>query len=151
MTMESDVPFGRQADVSWLLTGLVERVPHARSALLLSADGLVKAEHGLEPSTADQLAALAAGLYSLARSAATLPQAPSATEPGAWETGGEVRQVVVQLAGALLSVCAAGQGACLAVLTGPDADPTILGYEMALMVRSVRPFLATPARQRAAR
>jgi predicted regulator of Ras-like GTPase activity (Roadblock/LC7/MglB family) len=29
--------------LSWLITGLVERIPQARSALLLSADGLVRA------------------------------------------------------------------------------------------------------------
>lgn len=56
-------------DLSWLLTGLVNRVPHTRSALLLSSDGLVKAAEGLDTDAADQLAALASGLYSLARSA----------------------------------------------------------------------------------
>ncbi|MBR7673363.1 roadblock/LC7 domain-containing protein, partial [Streptomyces daliensis] len=61
--------------------------------------------------------------------------------------GGEVRQVVVELENSLLFVSTAGQGACLAVLADRDADAAVLGYEMAMLVKSVRPYLATPARQ----
>ncbi|MDJ1131108.1 roadblock/LC7 domain-containing protein [Streptomyces iconiensis] len=134
--MVSQAPVGQNTDLSWLLTGLVQRVPHANSALLLSADGLVKAVHGLEPDTADHMAALASGLYSLARSAGVR-----------LGEGGEVRQVVVELDVSLLFVSTAGQGACLAVLAGREADAAVLGYEMAMLVKSVRPYLATPARQ----
>ncbi|MFI8854964.1 roadblock/LC7 domain-containing protein [Streptomyces sp. 891-h] len=123
------------ADLSWLLTGLVERVPHTRSALLLSSDGLVKAAHGLEPDTADHMAALASGLYSLARSAGVR-----------FADGDGVRQVVVELDTSLLFVTTAGQGACLAVFAGSEADAGVLGYEMAMLVKSVRPYLATPVR-----
>lgn len=136
--MVSEAPIGQTADLSWLLTGLVQRVPHTRSALLLSSDGLVKAAHGLETDTADHLAALASGLYSLARSAGAR-----------FGDGGDVRQVVVELDTSLLFVSTAGQGACLAVLAGRDADAAVLGYEMAMLVKSVRPYLATPARQAA--
>ena len=41
-------------DLSWLLTGLVNRVPHTRSALLLSSDGLVKAAEGLDTGAAEE-------------------------------------------------------------------------------------------------
>jgi len=136
--MVSEAPIGQTADLSWLLTGLVQRVPHTRSALLLSSDGLVKAAHGLETATADHLAALASGLYSLARSAGAR-----------FGEGGDVRQVVVELDTSLLFVSTAGQGACLAVLAGREADAAVLGYEMAMLVKSVRPYLATPARQAA--
>ena len=60
---------GQHTDLSWLLSGLVQRVPHTRSAVLLSSDGLVKSVHGLDPDSADHMAALASGLYSLGRSA----------------------------------------------------------------------------------
>ncbi len=123
-------------DLSWLLQGLVERVPHARSGLLLSSDGLVKASHGLETDASDHLAALASGLHSLARSAGKR-----------FDGGGDVRQIVVELTGSLLFVTAAGYGAVLAVLAGREADASVMGYEMAMMVKSVRPHLATPARQ----
>jgi predicted regulator of Ras-like GTPase activity (Roadblock/LC7/MglB family) len=134
--MVSETPLGHSTDLSWLLTGLVQRVPHTNSALLLSSDGLVKAVHGLETDTADHMAALASGLYSLARSAGVR-----------FGDGGEVRQVVVELDTSLLFVSTAGQGACLAVLAGREADAAVLGYEMAMLVKSVRPYLGTPARQ----
>ena len=134
--MVSEAPVGHHMDLTWLLTGLIQRVPHARSALLLSSDGLVKAVDGLEPDTADHMAALASGLYSLARSAGVR-----------LGEGGEVRQVVVELDASLLFVSTAGHGACLAVVAGREADAAILGYEMAMLVKSVRPSLATPARQ----
>lgn len=133
--MVSEAPIGHSTDLSWLLSGLVQRVPHTRSALLLSSDGLVKAVDGLDTDTADHLAALASGLHSLARSAGVR-----------FADGGEVRQVVVELDSVLLFVSTAGQGACLAVLADPAADAAVLGYEMAMLVKSVRPYLATPAR-----
>lgn len=138
--MVSEAFTGRTPDLSWLLTGLVQRVPHSHSALLLSSDGLVKAAHGLDPDTADHMAALASGLYSLARSAGMR-----------LGDGGEVRQVVVELDTSLLFVATAGQGACLAVSAGRECDAAVLGYEMAMLVKSVRPHLTTPARQLARR
>ncbi|MEU5838982.1 roadblock/LC7 domain-containing protein [Streptomyces diacarni] len=132
----SAIPGAHHTDLSWLLAGLVERVPHASSALLLSADGLVKAAHGLEPDTADHMAALSSGLYSLSRSL------------GVRMAGGDgVRQVVVELDRSLLCVTRAGQGACLAVLARREADAAVLGYEMAMLVKRVRSLLSTPARQ----
>lgn len=132
----SDGPVSPATDLSWLLTGLVERVPHTRSALLLSADGIKKAYHGLETDEADHLAAIASGLFSLARTAGTRFGGSNA-----------VRQVVAELDDVLLFVSAAGSGAVLAVLAGRDADAGVLGYEMSQLVKSVRPYLATPARR----
>ncbi|MEU3447556.1 roadblock/LC7 domain-containing protein [Streptomyces thermolilacinus] len=133
--MVSDVPGGHAPDLDWLLAGLVQRVPYTRSAVLLSSDGLVKSMHGLDPDSADHMAALASGLYSLGRSA------------GARFGGGdEVRQVVVELDNTLLFVSTAGSGTCLAVVAGRETDAAVLGYEMTMLVKSVRPYLVTPAR-----
>ncbi|MFJ8647743.1 roadblock/LC7 domain-containing protein [Streptomyces sp. NPDC093546] len=137
--MASDVPTGHSTDLDWLLTGLIQRVPHTRSAVLLSSDGLVKSVHGLDADSADHMAALASGLYSLGRSAGTR-----------FGDNGEVRQVVVELDNTLLFVSTAGSGTCLAVLAGRETDAAVLGYEMAMLVKSVRPYLVTPARQAAA-
>ena len=126
-------------DLVWLLSGLLERVPDSRSALLLSADGLRKAAYGMDDDSADHLAAVASGLFSLARSAGT--------RFGGSDT---VRQVVAELADTLLFVCAAGSGAVLAVVAGKGADPGVLGYEMAQLVKGVRPYLSTPERRTAA-
>lgn len=136
--MVSDVPTGQVSDLDWLLSGLVQRVPYTRSAVLLSSDGLVKSVHGLDTDSADHMAALASGLYSLGRSAGMR-----------FGDGGEVRQVVVELDSTLLFVSTAGSGTFLAVLAGREADAAVLGYEMAMLVKSVRPYLVTPARQRA--
>ncbi len=67
--MASDAPTAQVSDLDWLMSGLVQRVPHTRSAVLLSCDGLVKSVHGLDLDAADHMAALASGLYSLGRSA----------------------------------------------------------------------------------
>lgn len=134
----SQLQSSQHTDLSWLLTGLVQRVPHARSALLLSSDGLVKAAHGFDPDSADHMAALSSGLYSLARSAGAR-----------FGEGDDVLQVVVELETTFLFVSTAGSGACLAVLAGRDADVAVLGYEMSMLVKSVRPYLSTPARQQA--
>lgn len=133
--MASDVPTGHVSDLDWLLSGLVKRVPYTRSAVLLSSDGLVRSMHGLDPDSADHMAALASGLYSLGRSAGVR-----------FGDGGEVRQVVVELDSTLLFVSTAGSGTCLAVLAGREADAAVLGYEMAMLVKSVRPYLVTPLR-----
>jgi predicted regulator of Ras-like GTPase activity (Roadblock/LC7/MglB family) len=123
-------------DLSWLLSGLVQRVPHTRSGLLLSSDGLVMASDGLDKDAADHLAALASGLYSLARSAGKR-----------FDDDDEVRQIVTELSSSLLFVSAAGQGALLAVLAGREADVPVLGYEMTMLVKSVRRHLGAAPRQ----
>lgn len=122
-------------DLAWLMQNLAERVLGARSVLLLSSDGMVKAAHGLERDDAEQLAAVASGLFSLACGAGRR-----------FANGGSARQVVVELSSALLFVTAAGDGACLALLTDTGADPSLAGYEMGMLVKQVRQHLATPAR-----
>ncbi|MFI6005291.1 roadblock/LC7 domain-containing protein [Streptomyces sp. NPDC051366] len=133
---EAATKTGRLSDLDWLLGGLVQRVPSTRSAVLLTADGLVTCVHGLDNDSADHLAALASGLYSLGRSAGSR-----------FGDGAEVRQVVVELDSALVFVSAAGAGTCLAVLADREADAGVLGYEMAMLVKSVRPYLAAPPRR----
>src|ERR1700733_14134515 len=134
--MVSDATPGHESDLGWLLRGLVERVPRTRSAVLLSADGLATAAYGLDQDPADHLSAIASGLFSLARTAAS-------------RFGGSdgVRQVVAELDDTLMFVSSAGFGSVLTVLADREADAGVLGYEMAQLVKSVRPFLATPARQ----
>ena len=133
--MVSDVHPAQESDLSWLLRSLLDRVPHSRSAVLLSADGLTTAVHGLSPDDADHLSAIASGLFSIARSAAA-------------KFGGSdgVRQVVAELDDTLLFVSSAGFGSVLTVLADREADAGVLGYEMFQLVKSVRPFLGTTVR-----
>jgi predicted regulator of Ras-like GTPase activity (Roadblock/LC7/MglB family) len=43
-------------------------------------------------------------------------------------------------------VTAAGEGSCLAVLAGPEADVGLVAYEMALIVKQVGRHLAVDSR-----
>lgn len=138
--MVSDLPAGHEADLGWLLRGLIEQVPHTRSAVLLSSDGLATASYGLGPDPADHLSAIASGMFSLARTAAV-----RFGGSGGGSAGG-VRQVVAELDDTLLFVSSAGFGSVLTVLADREADAGVLGYEIAQLVKSVRPFLTTPTR-----
>ena len=137
--MAGDEAASSATNLSWLLDGLIEKVPHARSALLLSADGIKKAFSGLDADQADQLSAIASGMFSLARTAG----ANLGAKPG-------VRQVVAELDDTLLFVSTAGSGAVLAVVTSREADAGLVGFEMSILVKSVQPALETPVRSPAA-
>ncbi|MFI6782914.1 roadblock/LC7 domain-containing protein [Micromonospora sp. NPDC050276] len=128
----------QSASLDWLLDELVQRVPAAREAVVLSADGLLLGSSAaLERADAEHLCALAAGFSSLARGASRHVD------------GGPVRQTVVEMESAYLFVTAAGQGACLAVVSDADADIGLVAYEMAMLVIRVGENLAAPARSTA--
>ncbi|NEA23275.1 roadblock/LC7 domain-containing protein [Actinomadura bangladeshensis] len=122
-------------DLAWLLRGLGEEVPVIRGSVLLTSDGMLKASDGFDRASAEQLAALASGLFSIARSAGTK-----------FDGSNEVRQVVAELKSSQLFIAWAGYNSVLAVLAGADADPAVVGFEMARLIKSVRPFLGTAAR-----
>ena len=127
------------ANLTWLLDDLVERVPPAQQAVVLSADGLLMgASAALSREDAEHLSAMAAGFQSLAKGASR--------HFGA----GPVRQTVVEMESAFLLVTAAGQGACLAVLAGSDADLGLVAYEMAMLVTRVGQTMNAPERPGAA-
>ena len=113
-------------ELNWLLENLVSTVHRVRQAVILSPDGLTLGNSpGLSADDADHLAALAAGVQSLARGA------------GQRFSGGEVRQTIIEMDAALLFITAAGQGTCLAVLADVDADAGLIAYEMAVLVKRV--------------
>jgi predicted regulator of Ras-like GTPase activity (Roadblock/LC7/MglB family) len=127
----------QSANLSWLLNDLVERVPTAQQAVVLSADGLLMgASSGLSREDAEHLSAMAAGFQSLAKGASRHFRA------------GPVRQTVVEMESAFLFVTAAGLGACLAVLASSDADLGLIAYEMAMLVTRVGEFMNAPDRPR---
>ncbi|MFI5891177.1 roadblock/LC7 domain-containing protein [Actinoplanes sp. NPDC051513] len=125
----------QSANLTWLLDDLVERVPTARQAVVLSADGLMMgASAGLKREDAEHLSAMAAGFQSLAKGASRHFKA------------GPVRQTVVEMESAFLFVTAAGAGACLAVLAASDADLGLIAYEMAMLVTRVGQTMSAPER-----
>ncbi len=121
--------------LDWLLDDLVTRVAQISKAVILSRDGLaIGASAGLAREDAEHLAAVAAGFQSLARGF------------GQHFSCGNPRQTIVELDSAFLFVTAAGEGSCLAVLAGADADAGLIAYEMALLVKRVGPHIGVPAR-----
>lgn len=124
--------------LDWLLNDLAGRVVHVESAAVLSRDGLVLgASSALSREDAEHLAALAAGLHSLANG-------------GAQRFGaGHVQQTVVEMDRRFLFVIAAGEGCCLAVLATSEVDVGLVAYEMALIVKQVGRHLAVDGRQAA--
>lgn len=115
-----------RGELDWLLATMVEKVDQVRQAVILSADGLVLATSpGITQDEADHLAALTAGMQSLARSASQQL------------SGGEVRQTVIEMDQALLFIAAAGSGTCLAVVADTEADAGLIAYEMTMLVKRV--------------
>jgi len=125
----------RAANLDWLLDDLIQRVPSTQQAVVLSAAGLLMgSSRGLSREDAEHLSAMAAGFQSLAKGASRHFAA------------GPVRQTVVEMESAYLFVTAAGQGACLAVLSGIDSDIGLIAYEMAMLVTRVGQNMTSPAR-----
>jgi uncharacterized protein len=120
--METNQRYGAN-QMDWLLDDLVTRVPHITRSVFLSQDGLaLGASRGMDQADVEHLAALAAAFQSLARSASH-------------QFGGQARQSIIEMTSGFFIVCAAGQGTCLAVLTGAEADIGLVAYEMAVLVQ----------------
>jgi predicted regulator of Ras-like GTPase activity (Roadblock/LC7/MglB family) len=124
-----------RAGLDWLLDDLTQRIACIRHALVLSSDGLVTAKsEQLQRQDAEHLAAVASGLHSLAKGS------------GAHFRAGRVRQTMIEFEDGLLFVTAAGDGSCLCVLTGGDADVGQVAYEMTLLVNRVGEHLGVGVR-----
>jgi predicted regulator of Ras-like GTPase activity (Roadblock/LC7/MglB family) len=123
------------ADLDWLLDGLVDRVAGTRHAILLSDDGLViSRSKTIDRSDAERLAAVATGQQSLARGVGQLFQ------------GGDVHQVIVEMAGLWLFVTSAGRGTHLAVIASQEVDAEVMAVAMHTLVQQVGQKLGTDTR-----
>jgi predicted regulator of Ras-like GTPase activity (Roadblock/LC7/MglB family) len=122
-------------DLNWLITGFTARVADVAHAIVVSADGVPLAvSQRLPPAYAGQLAAITSGLVSLMQGAARIFEAGLPT------------QALVEMEGGLLLVMAINDGACLAVLAGPECDTNVVSYEMTLLVDAVGDILTPAAR-----
>ena len=120
-------------DLGWLATSFAGRIPGVSSALVLSSDGLVLARSDdLARELAETLAAVAAGLASLTAGAARHLDA------------GVVHQVIIEMDGGYLFVTNISEGSALAVMSTPDCDIGLVGYEMSVLVTRLGQVL-TPA------
>jgi predicted regulator of Ras-like GTPase activity (Roadblock/LC7/MglB family) len=125
--MTTSEPGGHSLDV--LLEELVAGTPGVRHALVLSRDGLkLSLSPGLSIDRADQLAAIASGIQSLARGASL--------EFG--DGTGGVRQSMTEFYGGILFIVEAGEGAHLAVVGEESADAGLIGHGMSELVGTIR-------------
>ena len=115
-----------QNQFGWLVTDFAETVPGVAHAVVVSADGLLLAASARMPrERADQLAAVASGLVSLAQGAACCFDA------------GAVRETVVEMQHGVMLVMSIGDGSSLAVLANPRCDIGQVAYDMTLLVERV--------------
>ena len=119
--------------LDWLLVDFARETPGVTTALVVSVDGLpLAASSGVTDAFADQLAAAASGLVSLARGTAHLLNA------------GALSQTILEMAGGYLFVTSVSQGATLAVYAERRCDIGLIGYEMTMLASRVGHAL-TPA------
>ncbi len=120
-----------------LLEELVAATPGARHAVVLSRDGLkLSMSPGLSADRADQLAAIASGIQSLAHGASV--------EFG--DGSGGVRQSMTEFHGGILFIVEAGAGAHLALVAEESADVGLVGHTMSELVGVIRDPLRTDPR-----
>ena len=94
-------------NLNWLVSNFVERVPGVQEATVVSSDGLLIAlSDGLDRSSGDRLAAVSAGLLSIAKGGST----PIG--------GGRVHEVIVEMDQAMLFVMRVSDTSVLAVDDG---------------------------------
>jgi predicted regulator of Ras-like GTPase activity (Roadblock/LC7/MglB family) len=109
--------------LNWLVANFVDRVAAVTEAVVVSSDGLLIAmSDSLDRAVGDRLAAVAAGLISIARGA------------GRPMAAGPVRQIIIEMEQALLIVMCISDGSALAVTATRPCDVGLVAYEMAVLV-----------------
>jgi predicted regulator of Ras-like GTPase activity (Roadblock/LC7/MglB family) len=112
-----------EPDFTWLIDDLVDRVHGVTHALILSSDGLsLTSSKAMSTEESERLAAIASGMLSLARNSASL------------FGKGTCEQIIVRLTYGYFLFMGIDAGAGLAVLTGPECDMKVVGYEMTQFV-----------------
>jgi predicted regulator of Ras-like GTPase activity (Roadblock/LC7/MglB family) len=113
-------------NLNWIVTRFAERVPDVAEAVVVSSDGLLIAmSDGLDRAGGDRLAAVAAGLISIAHGA------------GQPLDGGPVQQIIIEMERALLLTMAISDGSSLAVTATRPCDIGLIAYEMAVLIEKM--------------
>ncbi|MBA9006892.1 MULTISPECIES: roadblock/LC7 domain-containing protein [Thermomonospora] len=124
--------------LGWMLDEAL-RMPEARHAILLSADGLLMAHsQRISRDEAERQAAGMSGLQSLARATAEFcGDDPDTT----W------RQTVTEFDDGYVFLVAAGEGAYLAVSASPQVDMEAVSFRLQELVQRLGKELSTPPRR----
>ena len=124
-------------ELGWMLDEVL-KVPEARHAILLSADGMLRAHsQGIKREDAERQAAALSGLQSISRSTAEF----CAPETSPWQ------QTLVEFVDGYVFLVAAGAGAYLAVSAGQEVDMEAVTYGMHQLVDRLGKELTSPPRQ----
>ncbi|MFE2044349.1 roadblock/LC7 domain-containing protein [Streptomyces sp. NPDC059477] len=125
-------------DLSWMVKDIVDNVPRARHAVVLSADGLPRgATDGLTERDVRAVSAAMAGMQSLSRAVAGFA-GPS--DQVRWN------QTIVEFAHGWIFLIAAGDGAYLAAAAEPDVDIEQISYRMNRLVARLGDSLTSAPR-----
>ncbi|MET7644743.1 roadblock/LC7 domain-containing protein [Streptomyces sp. NPDC005426] len=126
------------ADLSWMLEDIVQNVPLARHAVLLSADGLPRgATEGLGEKELRTISAAMAGMQSLSRATAHFA---GPEEDRQWN------QTIIEFSHGWSFLIGAGQGAYLAAAAAPDVDMQQISFRMHRLVARLGNNLTSPPR-----
>lgn len=116
---------------NWLLNNFVDNTDGVMYATAVSADGiLVAASNGLHRASAEQLAAIVAGLTSLAKGADRCFD------------GNGLEQMILEFGRGHLFVTIMGPGAALGVVASKDCEMGLVAYEMQLLVERASAVLS---------
>jgi len=127
-------------ELGWMLDEVV-KMPEARHAILLSADGMLRAHsEGIARDEAERQAAALSGLQSISRSTSEFCD----REETPWQ------QTLVEFVGGYVFLIAAGPGAYLAVSATEHVDMEAVSYRMQKLVDRLGKELTSPPRQGAA-
>jgi predicted regulator of Ras-like GTPase activity (Roadblock/LC7/MglB family) len=123
-------------DLGWMLDEVL-KMPEARHAILLSADGMLRAHSaGISRDEAERQAAALSGLQSISRSTTEF----CTGEDSPW------RQTLIEFAHGYVFLVAAGPGAYLAVSATENVDMEAVTYRMQKLVDRLGRELTSPPR-----
>ncbi|GAA1900917.1 hypothetical protein GCM10009716_08520 [Streptomyces sodiiphilus] len=155
IAVESSVPGSGEAgpggegagDLRWMLDRLVEEVPGLLAIAVVSSDGLplLSQEAPAAPAPGPDERAGRAGPRGAAAGLATVVSGLAGLTAGAAELmdGGGVRQTLVAMDTGSLLVMTISAGSLLGAHTSPDADLSVVAYQLALFTGRAR-HLLTP-------
>ncbi|WP_039937322.1 roadblock/LC7 domain-containing protein [Streptomyces himastatinicus] len=127
-------------ELGWMLDEVV-KMPEAQHAILLSADGMLRAHSaGIARDEAERQAAALSGLQSISRSTSEFCD----RDETPWQ------QTLVEFVGGYVFLIAAGPGAYLAVSATEHVDMEAVSYRMQKLVDRLGKELTSPPRQGAA-
>jgi predicted regulator of Ras-like GTPase activity (Roadblock/LC7/MglB family) len=122
---------GYEERLHWLLDRFEDETPGVRAVQTVSADGMhLTCSSGMDRTAADTFAAITSGLASLCESASEI-----------FEMSPFVRQIIETATGWIL-LSRISPRASLAVITGPNADLGLIGYEMTVLIEQAGELLS---------